>query len=334
MPVDNKYGKIISYRPNIHYKKSKSTSVSNTENSNKLNVILDFSSNSPSINIIKANNILARAREILKNIEDMHYKTKYADYTFSQYAHMVDDGKKETVNSVYDKASNDASSDLAIEMYKQIVDECDNVIMLDDLQKIVNYNDKSITADQAIKKDEELVNRVLKYDEEAIEKVNYPALYYCTKLNKLIEMKLEISALYINNLFANASITNGEKIMEEKNTMKKGINILFNDINEQYKESKEKFDKLNSYENFTKYYKHIAVKINEYCEALHLTYAVDKNLELTLAFDVNELIRKKASEIDACLLELYKDISNLTFLYDTMTDLLDKKREIKILYNN
>lgn len=330
----NKYGEILSYRPNIKYNKKLSVSDVGNDADTELNVVNQFIDSAPSSNLVKSNNIIVTAKDTLKRMEEFFFDTKYADMTFLQYTTLVNDGKDKSVDEIYNKALDDINSEIAVEVYKQIHDEVDNVVRLDEMYKYINYGDKNISVNEAQLMEESQINKVLKYEEnQKHEKINYTTLFYETKLNKIIYMKLELSSQYINSISDIPMCTNYyEEINSYKEEMKKGLELLFSDVNEKYKNEKAELDKRNSYDDFLKVYKYIVYKISELNECVNLRVAIDSNLENMLSNDIINTIEKKGEEIDYLILELYKIVLSESLVLEKYLETINKKDNIKKIY--
>lgn len=330
---NNKYGKIISYRPNIKYRRKDndfSTSINSYET---YTVTEDFVSNTPSNNLIKINNIIVKAKEILKDLELLYFDIKYSDCSFIQYCNYIKDGKESSVKEIYDKAINDIDSNIVFETYKQVYDEYTSLINFDNIYSTINYGKKNISIDEAIKVDEEKIEEISSLERNDLKKINYASMYFESKLNKIVESKLEVSSLFIDSVGTVPTVSYNSQVTD-KTDLDVGINLLFKNINEEYKDAYNLFSNSNSTKDFEKMYKYISKQLMDYYELLSINKSITNNISDEITSDIDKTINSYKDKINDNITQLYVNVMNSTFDFDKYLDKLIKKSDTKSFYQS
>ena len=330
---ENKYGEILSYRPNIRQAQNK-TSVSVSSYVDENNILNDYYDNVPSNNLVRFSNVLQQSREILKKLEETFIETRYNNYTFSQYCGFVNDGKESSVNEIYNSASNDIESDIVVETYKRLNDESVQVSDFVNMYKKINYGNDDISIKEAQTVDISSMDNVHNYSTNDFKKINYASLNFESKLNKIVELRLELSSIYINTLGSTALASHTEKIDNYETELKLGAKLLFEEINDEYKVVSREFDKINSLDTFSIVYEHICISLSEYYEMLSINKALFENPVSLTCTEIGKHLDKKADEIDYYLIELYKMVAKCSIYIDKYSEVLRKKDEIKLYHNS
>lgn len=330
---NNKYGKIISYRPNIKYRKKDNDFSTPVNLYETYTVTEDFVSNTPSNNLIKLNNIIVKAEEILKELELLYFDIKYSDCSFIQYCNYIKDGKEASVNEIYDKAINDIDSNIVFETYKQIYDEYESLINFDNVYSTINYGKNNIDIDEAISIDEEKIEEISNLERNDLKKINYASMYFESKLNKIVESKLEVSSLFINSV-GTVPTVNYNSDVTDKDELNVGLNLLFDNINTQYKSDYDSFSNSNSTKGFEKMYKYISKQLMDYYELLSINKSITNNISDEIISDIDKTINSYKDKINDNITQLYINVMNSTFDFDKYLDNLIKKSDIKSFYKN
>lgn len=331
--MSNKYADILSYRPDIKTVKEK-VKVSINNNVDTYDVIDDFLDNMPTNNLIKIDNVLEKAALGMKNLHELYFETKYSDTTFAKYVDYVNNNNLGSVNEIYHLAIDDIDSGIELEMYKKINDEYNDVSNFSKMYRIINYGNDDISIKEAENVDISTIESINEYHNKNSEKINYASMNFESKLNKIVELKIELSSLYINTLVSTPLAVNTESIQYDKENIKEISKVLFDDINKEYKDMSKEYDLINSYENFSSLYKFICSKLVQYYEYLDYTESLFKNASDLMVIEIEKLINKKAEEIDFYIIELYKLVAKGSIYIDKFSEVLTKKNEIKMYYKS
>ena len=330
---DNRYAKILSYRPNISFKKKVyeySYGVTEIDE----NIIDTFIDNSPALNVVKLNNIIVNTKSILDDIEKNYFDCMYNNVSIAQYIDAIKDDKIHTADDIYEEAFYDIESNIAIEAYKLIHDEYKDLVSFDSMYRFINYGNENISTEeiQDIEKNEFelIVNCTL----NSQDKVNYAALLYETKLNKMVEMRLETSEAYINNLKAIVDVNESDDIYDEDGKIYDALKMLFDKNNQDYERALNELLKNISFDSFKTLYEYIAYKLFDLYETLDYKDAIDNNIHSILTIDMDSIINEKGNDVDYYILEMFKMITNSAYLLEEYMDLINKKNDIKNFYNS
>lgn len=329
--MTNKYGEILSYRPYINYHKEKSNYFSSNNETNI--AIVDYIDNIPSNNVIKMNNIIFSAQGIMNNLKNTFIEEKYMGFTFLQYVDLISDNKNNSSDNIYNNAIDDIKSNIVIEVYKQLNDEIESIYNFNKLYKKINFGNDEINLEEVIELCNDNVKTISSLVNTNPEKINFASMNYESKLNKLVEIKLELSDVYINNLNSIAISDISQDDVISNKDVKIGMNLLFNDINNKYKDLLNKFEVSNSYENFSKLYSNISLKLTDLYEMLSLKKSLFENAGNEFCTDIENYIIEKGDEIDADISNMYKGTAGSSIIENNFLDILNRKDIIKKAYS-
>lgn len=328
--MSNKYANIISYRPNIRYRKKETEHYNPNVKYEEYTVVNDFVSNTPSNNLIKANNIIVTAKEILSELEKMYFELKYENETFIQYTSYIKDGLTNKANEIYEKAKNDINSNIVFEVYKQVYDEYQGVIKLDNIYSTINYG-KNTDIEEAYTIDEQKAEDIMIFEAKEFEKINYASMFFESKLNKIVESKLELSSIFINSIGTIPTVDYQSEV-NDKESVDKGIKYLFDSVTSNCNNEFNKFSNVSDNDNFCKVYKLICKKLIEYYDLLSMSESITNNINDTIISDIDNSIKKIKEEIDYYINQLYINVINSSFEFDKYLESLTKKSDIKNFY--